>query len=130
MEKQLHILLVEDDDDDIELLKEALTDNNVNCQVDVVNCGDKVISFIEKSFHFPDIILLDLNLPKMHGREVLKSLKSRDSMKNIPVVIHSTSSSQEDKDYCLSEGARSFITKPTTSEGFTKTVSAILKYSL
>ncbi len=95
----------------------------------MVNCGDKVISYIEKSFHFPDIILLDLNLPKMHGREVLKSLKSRESMKNIPVLIHSTSSSKEDRDFCLNEGARSFITKPTTSAGFTETVSAILEHS-
>ncbi|HEY9047261.1 MAG TPA: response regulator [Ohtaekwangia sp.] len=120
----MNILLVEDDPDDVELLLEALHDNNIEFMMESIKEGDKVLSYLELCKNLPDIIILDLNLPKMHGREVLISLKgSRFSV--IPVVILTTSSSREDIDFCLKSGADTFISKPSTVEGFNKTVMTI-----
>ncbi|WP_331980350.1 response regulator [Ohtaekwangia sp.] len=120
----MNILLVEDDPDDVELLLEALHDNNVEFRMESIKEGDKVLPYLELCKILPDIIILDLNLPKMHGREVLISLKtSRFSI--IPVVILTTSSSRDDIDFCLKSGADKYISKPSTLDGFNRTVSMI-----
>lgn len=122
----LSILLVEDDPDDIELMQEALIDNNITYQLETISQGDRVISHLEVCKKFPDVIILDLNLPKLHGREVLSRIKTSDSFKNIPVVILTTSSSPVERDFCLKAGASSFITKPSTVDGFNETVAEIV----
>jgi CheY-like chemotaxis protein len=122
----LTILLVEDDQDDVELMQDALRDNGVEFTMDVVRQGDKVIPHLKACKKFPNIILLDLNLPKMHGREVLSRIKLSDDFKHIPVAILTTSSSQSEKEFCLSAGANDFLTKPSTVDGFNKTIEAIL----
>jgi CheY-like chemotaxis protein len=126
----LNILLVEDDQDDVELMQDALRDNGVHFRMDVVRQGDKVLSFLEMCKNFPNIILLDLNLPKMHGREVLSRIKLSDDFSHIPIAILTTSSSQAEKEFCLSAGASHFLTKPSTVEGFNKTIELILKIAL
>jgi CheY-like chemotaxis protein len=120
----LNILLVEDDPDDVELLLEALHDNNVEFLMEPIKEGDKVLPYLEVCNKLPDIIILDLNLPKMHGREVLISLKA-SRFNHIPVVILTTSSSKEDMEFCLRSGADKFLSKPATVEGFNQTVMAI-----
>jgi CheY-like chemotaxis protein len=120
----MNILLVEDDPDDVELLLEALHDNDVKFRIESIKEGDKVLPYLQMCKIFPDIIILDLNLPKMHGREVLISLKS-STFSHIPIVILTTSSSKEDKEFCLKSGADKFLSKPSTVEGFNQTVLAI-----
>ena len=75
MQNHFRILLVEDDIDDVELLEDALTGNNINYDLKVVNDGAKAISYFQNEIDHPHIIILDFNLPKVHGREVLKQIK-------------------------------------------------------
>lgn len=124
--KTVHILLVEDDPDDIELMQEAFHDSRIPFTMESVIQGDKVMPYLETCKRFPDVILLDLNLPKMHGHEVLKHLKTTDRVRNIPVVILSTSSAREDIEYCLKTGAEKFLTKPSTVAEFNDTIVTIV----
>jgi CheY-like chemotaxis protein len=119
--------LVEDDQDDVELMQDALRDNGIDFKMDVVKQGDKVIPYLKGCKSFPNVILLDLNLPKMHGREILSRIKLSDEFRQIPVAILTTSSSQAEKEFCLSAGAGHFLTKPSTVDGFNKTIETILK---
>src|SRR6185436_12762479 len=118
MKRSLQILLIEDDPDDVELFREALVDNKVLHAIDVIMQGDEVMPHFQRSSVRPEVILLDLNLPKIHGKEILKMLKSGDATKDIPVVILTTSSARTDVEYCLNAGAEKFVTKPTNTEGF------------
>ena len=126
MKKSLQILLIEDDPDDVELFREALNDNHVLHDMHVVMQGDEVIPHLQQSSTLPEVILLDLNLPKIHGKEILKTLKSGDAFKDIPVVILTTSSAKTDIEFCLNAGAEKFITKPTNTEGFDQLVTAVI----
>jgi CheY-like chemotaxis protein len=126
----LNILLVEDDQDDVELMQDALRDKGIHFQMDVIKQGDKVLPFLKSCKRFPNIILLDLNLPKMHGREVLSRIKLSDDLRHIPIAILTTSSSQAEKEFCLSAGASYFLTKPSTVDGFNKTIELIKKIAL
>ena len=130
MKKSLQILLIEDDPDDVELFLDALKDNNVLHTIQVVMQGDEVIPHLEQSSVRPEVILLDLNLPKIHGKEILKILKSGDAFRDIPVVILTTSSARTDVEYCMNAGAEKFITKPTNTEGFDQLVTVITEIAM
>ena len=130
MKKSLQILLIEDDPDDVELFLDALKDNNVLHTIQVVMQGDEVIPHLEQSPTRPEVILLDLNLPKIHGKEILKILKSGDAFKDIPVVILTTSSARTDVEYCMNAGAEKFITKPTNTAGFDQLVTTITEIAM
>ncbi|HLP49884.1 MAG TPA: response regulator [Chitinophagales bacterium] len=125
MPTQFYILHIEDDNDDVELLQDAFKDSGVSASFDVIREGDKVIPWLTAGNKLPDLIVMDLNLPKMHGRDLLRIIKSKVQLSHIPIVILSTSSSKEDIDYCLDNGAVQFITKPTTAEGFGEAVRII-----
>jgi CheY-like chemotaxis protein len=122
----LKILLVEDDQDDVELMEDVLREKGVPFTLDVVKQGDKVISFLKTGKNFPNVILLDLNIPKLHGRDVLARLKADDDLRHIPVVILTTSSTPAEKEFCLNAGAHQFLTKPTTVDGFDSSIQTIL----
>lgn len=124
--KSLFILLVEDDPDDVELMQEALKSANIDYTIKIVNQGDKVMSYLEVCNNFPSVIILDLNIPKLHGREVLNLIKTSARFKNIPVAILTTASSQKEKEQCIHAGADTFLTKPSTVEGFNQTIKAIM----
>ncbi|HWB24750.1 MAG TPA: response regulator [Chitinophagaceae bacterium] len=130
MNKTLSILLVEDDPDDIELMQNALKDNNIHFTLETIKQGDAVLPYLEKTPTHPDVIVLDLNLPKMHGREVLKGIKANPGTANIPVVILTTSSAKREIDYCLENGASQYLIKPVTMDGFNKTVVSIVNASV
>jgi len=130
MKRSLQILLIEDDPDDVELFREALVDNKVLHAIDVIMQGDEVMPHFQRSSVRPEVILLDLNLPKIHGKEILKMLKSGDATKDIPVVILTTSSARTDVEYCLNAGAEKFVTKPTNTEGFDELVTTVLEVAL
>lgn len=123
----IRILLIEDDADDIELLKDALSFNNVDFALSVVTEGDKAIPYLEKEENLPDVIVMDFNLPKLHGREILTQIRASKKLSNkIPLVVLTTSASQDDMRYAFSMGANKFITKPNTMQGFNNTVEAIV----
>jgi CheY-like chemotaxis protein len=130
MSSPLNILLVEDDQDDVELMQDALQDNGIQFNMEIVRQGDKVLAHLKTCKNLPNVILLDLNLPKMHGREVLSRIKLSEDFKQIPVAILTTSSSQAEREFCLSVGAAHFLTKPSTVDGFNKTIETILKIAL
>jgi two-component system, response regulator len=122
----VNILLVEDDHDDVELLKEALDDNHVTYTIEVVTDGGLAAEYFEKCEKNPDIIILDFNLPRVHGRELLKQVRNTPAFKNIPVLILTTSSAQADIDFAYREGADEYLIKPTTIQGINVVISAIL----
>jgi CheY-like chemotaxis protein len=123
---QISILLVEDDPDDIELMHVALKNLNIQYSLEALNQGDKVMPYLEVCKKFPNVIVLDLNLPKLHGREILQFIKRSEKFKNIPVAVLTTASSQKEKEFCISAGANVFLTKPSTVDGFNKTIYAIM----
>ncbi|PQJ10080.1 response regulator [Flavipsychrobacter stenotrophus] len=110
----IKILLIEDDLDDVELLEDTLQSNNVAYIVNVKNDGNAAIEYIKTCVDCPDIIILDFNLPKVHGREVIKEIKSLPSFRDIPLLILTTSSAKEDMDYAYKHGADKYLIKPTS----------------
>ena len=126
MKKTLDILLVEDDIDDVDLLKDALNDNNVSYEMEVIMEGDKVYNYLKETASLPGIIVMDLNLPKTNGKEILQEIKSNSPFIDIPIIVLTTSSSHDDIDYCTKMGISQFITKPVTLEGWNTTINSIL----
>lgn len=123
---KIRILLIEDDADDIELLKDALKQNEVDFNIDVITEGDKALPYLEKQAELPDVIVMDFNLPKLHGREILVQIRASKNLSTIPLMVLTTSASQDDMRYAFSMGANKFITKPNTMQGFNSTVEAIV----
>jgi len=126
MQKPLDILLIEDDIDDVDLLKDALLENNVAYQMEVIMEGDKVFNYLKNAETLPEIIVMDLNLPKTDGKEILQEIKSTSSLIKIPIVVLTTSSSKDDIDYCTSLGISKFITKPATIDDWNTTIDSIV----
>jgi DNA-binding response OmpR family regulator len=126
MKKPLDILLIEDDMDDIDLLKEALNENKVSCHLEVIMEGDKAYNYLKNIQTLPAIIVMDLNLPKADGKQILHEIKTSFHLTEVPVIILTTSSSKSDIDYCNRMGIRKFITKPATIEGWNMTINSIV----
>ena len=127
MPEGIQIFLIEDDVDDIELLEVSLKDNKVDYSMDVVMEGDKVQDYLRNCKKLPNIIVMDFNLPRVHGREIIKQIKSNAEFRNIPLLVLTTSTAKEDIEYSYKMGADSFITKPTTIQGFNATVGTIVQ---
>lgn len=128
--KTIHILLVEDNDGDILLTTEALEDNKIINKVSVVKDGKRAIDFLTKTNGYeeatrPDLILLDVNLPKKNGHEVLLFIKNNEFLKHIPVIMLTTSSSQTDVNNAYKNHVNCFITKPVDSNEFIDAVTKI-----
>jgi len=128
--KNIHILLVEDNEGDIVLTKEALSDAKIHNKVSVVRDGQEAIDFVNKGIEgeddlLPDLILLDINLPKVDGKEVLHYIKSHSRLKKIPVVMLTTSSSELDVVDAYNNYANCFITKPVDLNKFFDVVRMI-----
>jgi CheY-like chemotaxis protein len=126
----IEILLVEDNPADVRLTKEALREGKVKNSLNVARDGVEALEFLRRQGPYagaprPDLILLDLNLPKKDGREVLAEIKADDELKTIPVVVLTTSNAELDilKSYSLH--ANCYITKPVDLEQFVSVVKAI-----
>ncbi|HSI70344.1 MAG TPA: response regulator [Gillisia sp.] len=129
----IEILLVEDNEGDIVLTTEALKESEIPSNITVVRDGEEALNFLQKKNNFafsksPDLVLLDINLPKVNGFEVLRTIKSHEGLKHIPVVILSTSSSDEDILKCYSNYATCFITKPLSADSFTEVISSVQNF--
>jgi two-component system, chemotaxis family, response regulator Rcp1 len=127
---RLNILLVEDSRADARLIVEVFHDEKISADIDVVRDGEQAMAYMCQEGEYkdairPDLILLDLNMPKKDGREVLAELKSSDRFKAIPVVILTTSQSEEDvlKSYNLQ--ASCYVTKPIDLEQFIKIIKSL-----
>jgi chemotaxis family two-component system response regulator Rcp1 len=126
----IQVLLVEDSVGDVRLTREAFKDAKVHINLHVAVDGIDAMAFLKREgrhaeAHRPDLILLDLNLPKKDGREVLKEIKESPTLRIIPVVILTTSGSEEDILRTYQLHANSYISKPVDLEGFLKVVKGI-----
>ena len=131
----IEILLVEDSPADVRLTQEALKEEKMHINLSVVGDGVEAMQFLRKEGKFakvarPDLILLDLNLPKKDGREVLKELKSDDSLKGIPTVILTVSKAEEDVLKTYNLHANCYITKPLDLNQFSHVVKSIKDFWL
>jgi CheY-like chemotaxis protein len=133
--KQIEILLVEDNEGDIGLVEEVFQEAKIRNNLYIAEDGEEAMLFLHKEGNFsdvprPDIILLDLNLPRKDGREVLKEIKEDDSLKRIPVVVLTTSKSEEDIFRSYNLHANSYITKPVDFDQFIKVIKSIGEFWL
>ncbi len=126
----IHILLVEDNEGDIVLTLDALSDGRIQNEVSVVRDGWQAINFLEKKENYknaktPDLILLDINLPKLSGHEVLAKIKTNPQIQHIPVIMLTTSSSDTDISKSYHNHVNCFITKPIESQKFLEVIATI-----
>jgi CheY-like chemotaxis protein len=131
----IEILLVEDDPGDVRLTREALKEGMVRNSLTVARDGVEALQILRRegshaSAARPDVILLDLNLPRMDGREVLKAIKSDENLKRIPVVVLTTSNADEDVAKSYELQANCFVTKPLDLDQFMKVVKTISEFWL
>ncbi|MDR7130758.1 CheY-like chemotaxis protein [Algoriphagus sp. 4150] len=135
-EKPIHILVAEDDEDDKLLILKAFERVLPKEKVTCVEDGEALIKYLKRvapyedleKYPKPDIILLDLNMPRKDGREALAEIKGCDELKSIPVIIFTTSSSDDDIRVTYKMGSSSFITKPGSFEELVKITEEIENY--
>ncbi len=133
--RMIDILMVEDNPGDVRLTREALKGAKVLHQLNVVSDGEAALDYLYRRPPYeaaarPDLVLLDLNLPRKDGREVLTSIKTDASLKSIPVVILTTSQAEEDVLRAYSLSANCYVTKPVDFDQFTRIVQGIEEFWL
>ena len=131
----MHILLVEDSVADATLIQRSFKKSNVSCILHWVEDGEKAIAFLERRGEYelatrPDLIILDLNLPRLDGREVLQKIKNNPAFRRIPIIIMSTSNSETDIACSYDLYANCYIVKPFDVDEFLKIASAIEEFWL
>ena len=132
--EEIIILIAEDDADDRFLLQSAFEENGYQDTLHFVENGIDLLEYLHNQVEgtdnvkMPKFIMLDLNMPKKDGREVLKEIKQHDHLKKIPVIIFSTTNNEQEMRRCYELGANSYITKPNSFENLIKTVAAIRSY--
>jgi two-component system response regulator len=138
MESAIDIMLVEDNPNDIELAVYAFRKNNIESRTLIVRDGVEALDYIfsrgryaeRRPQDIPRIILLDLKLPKLNGLEVLKQIKSDDTMKKIPVIALTTSKEQSDVNSCYALGVNSYLVKPVVFAEFAEAIRLVVEYWL
>lgn len=126
----VEILLVEDNEGDVRLTREALKEGRIRNRLSVVGDGEQALAFLRRAGTYaeaprPDLILLDLNLPRLDGREVLAEIKNDANLKSIPVVVLTSSRTEQDLLRAYDLHANCFITKPVEFEQFIDVVRSI-----
>ncbi|HTA76941.1 MAG TPA: response regulator [bacterium] len=132
------ILMADDDVDDRMMAEKAASENRLANPFRTVNNGEELLDYLRHQGKFSDpatapkpcLILLDLNMPKMDGREALRILKDDEKLRKIPVVIMTTSQAEEDILVSYNVGANSYITKPVTFDGLVKVIKTLKDYWL
>jgi CheY-like chemotaxis protein len=133
--RPIEILLVEDNPGDARLTIEAFKEGRVTNSLTVINDGADALAYLRREGKYsaakqPDLVLLDLNLPKMDGREVLAEVKSDERLRNIPVIVLTTSSGPEDVKRAYGGHANCYITKPVDLDQFLRVVQSIENFWL
>ena len=131
--RPVEILLVEDNPGDVDLTRETLQDSKLLNHMNVVNNGVEAMAYLRREGKYadrtrPDLILLDLNLPKKDGREVLAEVKADDQLRRIPVVVLTTSCAEQDILQTYDLHANCYITKPVNLDQFSAVVRAIEEF--
>jgi CheY-like chemotaxis protein len=131
----IHILMVEDDPADVRLTREALKNKKVHTTMDTVEDGLEAMTYLHKEGAYagkqrPDLILLDLNMPRMDGREVLSEIKKDPKLRSIPVIVLTTSDGEEDILSAYDMNANCYITKPVDWKQFIRVVELIENFWL
>lgn len=132
MKKTFEILMIEDDPGDVEIVK-GLLKQKKNVNINHVDDGTKALQYLRKQEPYatagrPDLILLDLNLPNITGRQVLQAIKIDASLRVIPVVVHSTSDADRDIFECYLLGANCYVTKPMLHSEFSKLINSLYEF--
>lgn len=138
LNKQVVILMADDDDDDFLLTREALEESRLLHTLFRVKNGEELLDYLLRRGSYtepvlsprPTLILLDLNMPKMDGREALKQIKSHTALRRIPVVVLTTSAAPEDIARSYDLGVNSFIRKPVCFDEFLKAIQVLTEYWL
>ena len=126
MFQPVRILLVEDDEDDIAFFELALREQAIPTRLTTLTDGDQVMPYLDTTTEQPDLLVLDLNLPKLPGRDVLSQVRQSNAGQGFPIIILSTSSAREDNDFCLANGADRFLTKPTSLTSLSTMLAEVL----
>jgi CheY-like chemotaxis protein len=133
-EEIFNLLVIEDDPGEQKLIKIMVSGSGFNCNIKYMNDGEEAINFFdslqaeEDGIEKFNLIFLDLNLLKINGIEVLKKIKQTPLLKNIPVVVLTTSNNKKDINMAYEAGASGYIRKPTTAEEYEKSIKIILQY--
>lgn len=128
MENCLKILLVEDNLIEIMKMKRTISLLNLKHTILEAKNGEEALKVLENKVNIPDIILLDLNMPKINGIEFLKIIKDQDDLKHIPTIILTTSNNQKDLLECYRTGMSGYILKPLKYEDYVKKIETVLAY--
>jgi CheY-like chemotaxis protein len=134
--KPIVILMAEDDADDRLLVREAFDESRLLNELRFVEDGEELMDYLRRQGRYsspdasprPGLILLDLNMPRMDGREALRAIKDDDDLRRIPIVVMTTSKAEEDIFRSYESGASSYITKPVTFERLVELMKALGQY--
>ena len=124
----LNILLIEDDMIEVMKLKRTIKKLELNHSITEANNGEEALELLKQKDRLPDIILLDLNMPKLNGIEFLKILKADERLRYIPTIILTTSSNQKDLLECFKVGISGYILKPLKYEDYVQKIDKLLAY--
>lgn len=131
------ILIAEDDADDRFLLKTAFEENGLNDPLEFVENGIELLEYLNRilqskslDINYPGFILLDLNLPKKDGREVLKELKQHPELRKIPVIVFTTAKNENEIRRCYEAGANSYVVKPVSFDTLVSVIREVRNYWL
>lgn len=114
LKKDLNIILADDDPDDQSFFTDAIHEAEQNISLQCVCDGVELLDYLDKTSSLPDLIFLDLNMPKCNGLDCLKIIRANKKFQEIPIIIYSTSSNQKDIDKAFSAGANFYFTKPAS----------------
>jgi len=130
-----NVLLVEDNEGDIKLIEEAIIDNDLSIDLKVIKDGGEALNYLEVKVaenynNLPDLIIMDLNLPKVQGKELVRTYKNNPMFKKIPIIILTTSNLSADINECFEFGANAYLIKPIDIIEFFEMISIIDKFWL
>jgi CheY-like chemotaxis protein len=128
MARSLNILLIEDDAIEVMKFNRVLTTLNMNHKIIEANNGEEAIAILKEKAIIPDIIILDLNMPRINGIEFLKILKNDDYLKYIPSIILTTSNNHKDVLECYKIGIAGYVLKPLKYEDYVDRIRKMLEY--
>lgn len=131
--KQITVLLVEDNPGDTELTRQSLAASKLSIKLVALDDGEKALKYLRNEAPYqkaerPDLLLLDLNLPKLSGSEVLREIKSDKELKSLPVVVLTSSEEETEVSKCYAEGANCYIVKPVDFKSFMAIVGLIEEF--
>jgi CheY-like chemotaxis protein len=132
-EQQFKVMLVEDDPGDAGLVKAAFASSRFNCRIEHIIDGVEAMKRLrvlaaEGQAYLPDLVLLDLNMPRKSGHEVLAEMKAEDLLRDVPVVVLTTSDAERDVAAAYHSGASGFVTKPVDVDALFESIQGILEY--